>query len=212
MTNSPDAPPTLAVVDLECIRGDNLLFSELNFQIHAGQLVQIEGANGSGKTSLLRILAGLTRPSAGEVLWRGRDILRHRGAYNSEMVFLGHALGIKMELSAIENLKISLALSGVKAEPDRLLEALDRVGLNGREDIPTRSLSAGQKQRIALARMLVCPAQIWIVDEPFTALDVSGVALMCRLLEEHLERMGMAVITSHQAVEVNADMIKVSLS
>jgi len=212
MTKPSDTPPTLAVVDLECIRGDNLLFSELNFEVHAGQLVQIEGANGSGKTSLLRILAGLTRPSAGQVLWRGQEIQRHRAAYYAEMVFLGHALGIKMELSAIENLKISLALAGIAQPEGRLYAVLERVGLFGREDIPTRSLSAGQKQRIALARMLICPATVWIVDEPFTALDVSGVALMCRLLEEHLARKGMAIITSHQAVEVKADMIKVSLS
>ena len=144
MSNPPGMPPALAVVDLECIRGDNQLFSELSFQIHAGQLVQIEGANGSGKTSLLRILAGLARASAGEVLWRGQDILRHRSAYYSEMAFLGHTLGIKMELSAIENLKISLALAGVAAELEQVAQALDRVGLGGREDIPTRFLSAGQ--------------------------------------------------------------------
>jgi heme exporter protein A len=212
MTNPSAAPPSLAVVDLECIRGDNLLFSELNFEIHAGQLVQIEGANGSGKTSLLRILAGLARPSAGMVLWRGLDIQRYRGYYCAEMVYLGHALGVKTELSAIENLKISLALAGVSADLDQLYDVLERTGLRGREELPTRKLSAGQKQRIALARMLVCPSALWIVDEPFTALDVEGVALMCRLLEEHAAKGAMAVLTSHQAVGVNADMVKVSLS
>jgi heme exporter protein A len=212
MSNPSTAPPCLAAVDLECIRGDNLLFSGLSFEIHGGQLAQVEGANGSGKTSLLRILAGLALPSNGEVRWRGVDIHRQRASYFAEMVYLGHALGIKGELSAIENLKISLALAGVPANLDLLYDVLERTGLRGREDLPARTLSAGQRQRIALARMLVCPCAVWIVDEPFTALDSSGIALMCRLLEEHVASGAMTVLTSHQAVDVRGDMVKLSLS
>lgn len=174
--------------------------------------MQIEGANGSGKTSLLRILSGLSRPSAGEVLWRGRDIQAQRPVYFTEMAYLGHALGLKGELSAIENLKVTLALVGVPFELSALHQALDKTGLYGSWDIPSRSLSAGQKQRIILARLLVCPAVLWILDEPFTALDVTGITLMRTLLENHLDQGGMAVLTSHQAVEVRGDRVKVALT
>jgi heme exporter protein A len=204
--------PQLAAVDLECIRGDNLLFENLNLALHTGQLLQIEGANGSGKTSLLRILAGLSRASAGTVLWQGRDIQAHRADYFSCMAYLGHAAGIKGELSAVENLKIALALTGIPYRPAALYDALAQTGLEGREDIPARALSAGQKQRIALARLLACPARLWIMDEPYTALDVDGIALLRGLLEAHLANGGLAVLTSHQAVEVRGDVVRLRLS
>lgn len=208
----PHATALLAVIDLECIRGDNLLFTGLNFSLHPGQLLQIEGANGSGKTSLLRILAGLSRASEGEVRWEGVDILKQRPAYFAQMAYLGHSLGVKADLSPLENLRIALALADIAFDGDKVRQALDSVGLAGREDIPARALSAGQKQRVALARLLACPAQLWIMDEPFTALDVSGVALVRNLLEAHLQRGGMAVLTSHQAVEVRGDVASLDLS
>ena len=212
MSNRATVPAVLSVHELECYRGDNLLFSALSFALSPGQCMQIEGANGSGKTSLLRILAGLSRPSDGEVRWRGADIQSQRAVYFSEMVYLGHLLGLKADLSAIENLKIALALAGVPFDENTIYHALDNTGLQGREEVPARSLSAGQKQRIALARMLVSPAVLWIMDEPFTALDVTGVALVCRLLGQHLEQGGMAVLTSHQAVDIRGDVVKVSLA
>lgn len=204
--------PLLRALDLECLRGDNLLFEALSFVLHGGQLLQIEGANGSGKTSLLRILAGLSRASAGTVLWRGVDIEERRADYFSAMAYLGHALGIKGELSALENLKVALALSGVAYTPATLYEALARTGLEGREHIPARALSAGQKQRVAMARLLACPARLWIMDEPYTALDVDGIALLRELLEAHLAQGGLVVLTSHQAVEVRGDVVKLRLS
>ena len=206
----PNAP--LAVVDLECIRGDNLLFTGLNFQLRPGQLLQIEGANGSGKTSLLRILAGLSLASEGEVQWEGVDILKQRPEYFAQMAYLGHTLGVKADLSPVENLRIALALSSLAFDADSVFSALDRVGLAGREDIPARALSAGQKQRVALARLLACPAKLWIMDEPFTALDVSGVALVRGLMEAHLEQGGMAVLTSHQSVDVRGEVVSLDLS
>jgi heme exporter protein A len=210
--NPPHINAPLAVVDLECIRGDNLLFSGLNFSLREGQLMQIEGANGSGKTSLLRILAGLSRSSEGQVLWEGEDILKHRTAYFSQVAYLGHTLGVKSDLSPVENLKISLALANIRFDEETVYRVLEQTGLAGKEDMPARSLSAGQKQRVALARLLVCPAKLWIMDEPFTALDVSGVGLVRELLESHLQRGGMAVLTSHQAVEVRGNIVRVNLS
>lgn len=212
MSSKPQNQAPLAVVELECIRGDNLLFTGLNFQLHSHQLLQIEGANGSGKTSLLRILAGLSLASEGEVRWDGLDILKQRPAYFSQMAYLGHTLGVKADLSPLENLRIALALAGIAFDRDKVCQDLDKVGLAGREDIPARALSAGQKQRVALARLLACPAKLWIMDEPFTALDVSGVALVRSLLEAHLRQGGMAVLTSHQTVEVRGDVLSLDLS
>lgn len=174
--------------------------------------MQIEGANGSGKTSLLRILAGLSRPSEGSVLWNEVDILTQRSDYYAQMAYLGHALGVKTDLSPVENLKMALALAGLPVALEGLYQALEQTGLAGKEDLPARFLSAGQKQRVALARLLVCPARLWIIDEPFTALDVSGVGLVCGLLERHLEQGGMVVLTSHQAVCVRGEVVKVDLS
>ncbi|PZN77692.1 MAG: heme ABC transporter ATP-binding protein CcmA [Candidatus Methylumidiphilus alinenensis] len=204
--------PLLSVIDLECIRGDNLLFSGLDFKLYEGQLMQVEGANGSGKTSLLRILAGLSLASEGQVLWDGKDIHKQRSFYFSKVAYLGHTLGIKSDLSPLENLKITLALASFPFDETAVYRALEQTGLSGKEDVPARSLSAGQKQRVALARLLACPTKLWIMDEPFTALDASGVSLVRDLLETHLRRGGLVVLTSHQAVEVRGDVVRVNLS
>ncbi|HYE34718.1 cytochrome c biogenesis heme-transporting ATPase CcmA [Methylocaldum sp.] len=207
-----DPGPALQARGLECVRSDSLLFSGLNLSVRTGQVLQIEGPNGSGKTSLLRILAGLTPPSDGEVLWRGENILRRRSAFLSEVSYLGHQLGLKAELSVEENLRLSLALNGLSFSPVRLAEALQAVGLAGREDSPARALSAGQRQRITLARLILSTATLWILDEPFTALDASGVTLVETLLAAHLNRGGLAVLTSHQAVQINGGLIKLALA
>ena len=174
--------------------------------------MQVEGANGSGKTSLLRILAGLSLASEGQVLWDGKDIHKQRSFYFSKVAYLGHTLGIKSDLSPLENLKITLALASFPFDETAVYRALEQTGLSGKEDVPARSLSAGQKQRVALARLLACPAKLWIMDEPFTALDASGVSLVRDLLETHLRRGGLVVLTSHQAVEVRGDVVRVNLS
>ena len=174
--------------------------------------MQVEGANGSGKTSLLRILAGLSLSSEGRVLWDGKDIHKQRSFYFSKVAYLGHTLGVKSDLSPVENLKISLALAGFPFDETAIYRVLEQTGLAGKEDVPARSLSAGQKQRVALARLLTCPAKLWIMDEPFTALDASGVSLVRDLLETHLRRGGLVVLTSHQAVEVRGDVVRVNLS
>jgi heme exporter protein A len=204
--------PVLQARKLECLRGENLLFSGLSFGVAPGQILQVEGANGSGKTSLLRILAGLSPPSDGEVLWRGENVANRRAAFFAEIAYLGHHLGLKAELSVSENLRLAFALNGVPHSPERLDGALAKVGLAGREDLPVRALSAGQRQRVALARLISSGAALWILDEPFTALDVGGVALVRELLEEHAERDGLAVLTSHQAVELRSGLSKLVLA
>jgi heme exporter protein A len=189
-----------------------VLFSGLNLSLSTGQLLQIEGANGAGKTSLLRVLAGLSRPSEGEVLWREADIQRQRTTYLGEMLYLGHAPGLKAELSPLENLRVATALRDVSADPERIEAALDWVGLRGFEKVPTRGLSAGQRQRTALCRLLLCPALLWILDEPFTALDMSGIRLVRTLLEDHLAAGGMVLLTSHYGLEVRGDCRNLFLS
>jgi heme exporter protein A len=203
--------PVLRAQNLECLRGESLLFSGLSFGVFTGQILQIEGANGSGKTSLLRILAGLSPASEGEVLWRGENIARRRGAFFSEVAYLGHHLGLKAELTVRENLRFAFAMNGLSCPDETLEQALERVGLLDREDVPVRALSAGQRQRVALARMIASPAALWILDEPFTALDAAGVALVHRLLEAHAERDGLAVLTSHQAVDLRCGLTRLVL-
>lgn len=204
--------PLLTAHHLECLRGESLLFANLSFGVAQGQIMQIEGANGSGKTSLLRILAGLSPPSDGEVLWRGESIFHKRAAFYAEIAYLGHHLGLKAELSVAENLKLAFALNGQPNAPERVTAALEQVGLADREDLPVRALSAGQRQRVALARLVSSAATLWILDEPFTALDVGGIALVHRLLEAHAALGGLAVLTSHQAVELPGSLVKLTLT
>jgi heme exporter protein A len=204
--------PVLQALNLECLRGESLLFEGLSFGVSAGEVLQVEGANGSGKTSLLRIVAGLSPPAEGEVRWRGESTARRRSAFFGEIAYLGHHLGLKAELSVLENLRLAFALNSVPHSAEQLRSALERVGLSDRAELPVRALSAGQRQRVALARMVSSGAALWILDEPFTALDASGVALVQSLLEEHRGRGGLAVLTSHQAVELPGGLKRLILA
>lgn len=189
----------LTATNLQCIRDDRILFTNLNFTLAAGQLLQVEGRNGSGKTSLLRILCGLTLPTEGTVTWQEQDIQTIRSTYYANLLYIGHTSGIKAELTPLENLALAQAIgcypSGVSLE-----EALAQVGLAGFEEVPTRALSAGQQRRVALARLLLNHAQLWILDEPFTALDKTAISLVENWLEQHAQQGGMAVLTSHHPV------------
>lgn len=192
---------SLEAVDLECERGDRVLFSGLGFRVAPGEVLQIEGANGSGKTSLLRILCGLSLPAEGEVRWCGDDIQKLKGEYFGQVAYVGHIPGVKEELTPLENLRMAMAL-GQPRPGVSLDEALDRMGLYGFEDVPARKLSAGQRRRVALARLAACEASIWMLDEPFTALDKKGRQMVEQMLSDHTDRGGLAVISTHHTVNL----------
>lgn len=189
----------LDAIQLQCIRDDRVLFSELDFHIDAGEVLQIDGANGSGKTSLLRILCGLSFPTEGEVHWQHRSIHRHRTEYLTHIDYLGHLHGIKVELTPLENLRVAQSLSNSDPSYSRHA-ALEFVGLRGFEDVPCHTLSAGQRRRVALARLRLSQASFWVMDEPFTALDKHGIEIVQGLITEHAQRGGLTALTTHQAV------------
>lgn len=201
----------LEVSNLACSRGDHRLFSGLGFDLQSGQIMQVQGANGSGKTSLLRTLCGFLMPDEGDIRWRGKNISELDEDYYAEMLYLGHLNAIKDELNALENLRISAGLSGVALEEKGAMAALRRMGLRGREMLPAKVLSQGQRRRVALARLLVSNAKLWILDEPLTALDVGAVTLIEEMISEHLAQQGMVIFTTHQPLHVAA-MRTLSLS
>ena len=192
----------LEISNLACTRGDHLLFSNLSFSLSAGELLQVEGANGSGKTSLLRTICGFMMPTAGEIRWRGQSIRKLDEEFYAEMIYLGHLNAIKDELNALENLRIGAGLAGCAVDDNQVIAALRRMGLRGRETLPVMVLSQGQRRRVALARLLFSSAPLWILDEPLTALDVGAVGLMQELIGEHLANNGMVIYTTHQPLEV----------
>lgn len=198
----------LEVRNLECVRGDHRLFKGLNFTLHAGELLHLRGSNGSGKTSLLRTLCGLMAPVDGQVLWQDKNIRSIRDEYFNNLIYLGHLGAIKGDLSACENLLLACHLAGLEADEDRILGALAKMGLAGREDLPTKVLSAGQKRRVALARLVAHDAKLWILDEPFNALDVAAVDLLKQLIADHVRSEGMVILTTHQEVEIDTGRIR----
>jgi len=198
----------LEVTRLECRRGDRLLFSGLDFGVDAGTLLHVRGRNGSGKTTLLRTLCGLYRQDSGEVSWRGEPIRRLAEDYRRELLYFGHLNGIKGDLTGAENLAISATLDEDEADTASVWSALARIGLAGFEDLPTRMLSQGQKKRVALARLILSRAPLWVLDEPFTALDVDAVDLLQGLIAAHVAAGGMAVLTTHQPVPLTSGQVR----
>ncbi len=193
--------------DLACRRGDRRLFSALALTLQPGQLLRVAGANGSGKTSLLRLLAGLALPNAGEVRWRALPIQRQREAYARALFYLGHLGGLKEDLSPLENLRADAGLAGTAVDDDGLNQALTQWGLARQARLPVRLLSAGQRRRAALARLALVDAPLWILDEPFNALDSDAVAHLGRQIEQHIAGGGMAVVTSHQALPLAEERV-----
>lgn len=195
----------LEATGLQCVRGERTLFSGLDVTLRGGELLRIAGANGSGKTSLLRMLCGLLAPNQGSVRWQGEDIRRLREAFWSQLIYAGHANAIKDDLTAAENLAISSALHGQETTAGRLRAALERLGVAASEHEPARVLSQGQRRRVALARLaLSAQAPLWILDEPFTALDTGAVAIVRELIAEHVARGAAVAYTTHVELEIAA--------
>ncbi|MFK0571051.1 cytochrome c biogenesis heme-transporting ATPase CcmA [Endozoicomonas sp.] len=186
------------MLQLSCERDDRLLFSHLSFQLCPGEILQIEGRNGAGKTSLLRIIAGLSSSYTGEILWDGQPLAKVYADFRLDCFFLGHKPGLKLDLTPLENLAWRSRLANTTVSHEGLLAALDRVHLAGYEDIPCSHLSAGQLRRVAFAGLIASQARLWILDEPFTAIDLEGVVWLESLLEEHASLGGMVLVTSHQ--------------
>lgn len=188
---------------LSCIRGERRLFSGVDFAVDPGEWVYVRGQNGVGKTSLLRILVGLAHAETGQVFWDNEPIGACRSRYHKHLLYQGHHACIKDELTAIENLRLSAGLDGFELDEDRAMRTLRRFGLRGREELPVRSLSAGQKRRVGMARLLSRAATLWVLDEPFTALDTAAVDMLAGVLSEHVAEGGMVVLTSHQPVPMD---------
>jgi len=176
-------------------RGGQRLFSDVSFQLQAGDLLHVSGCNGSGKTTLLRMLCGLTLPSTGDISWHQKDIASHRDEFNADLLYIGHRHGMHSDLSGLENLRLSAQQQSNTA---MLFAALEDVGLGKHLEKPLRLLSQGQQRRVALARLLLESRQLWILDEPLAALDVDAAEWFSQLLASHLQRGGMAVVTTHQ--------------
>ncbi len=181
-------------------RGEALLFRDVGFRLESGDLLFVRGRNGSGKTTLLRALCGLTEPAQGTVCWRGQKIRSLDEESRRDVLYVGHQDAVKDELTPLENLQVHQGLRGERNDPELQLDALAEAGLQGREDIPVRYLSQGQRRRSALARLLVSPARLWILDEPMTALDQRAVAWLFERIAEQLQRGGLVVTTSHQSI------------
>jgi len=191
----------LELREVTCIRGERTLFSDLSFSIEGSTVLRVGGANGTGKTSLLRIICGLMLPAHGEVHWQGESIRTVREEYWKDLVYVGHLNAVKDDLTAAENLGIGAALAGRSADSAEVFAALDMFGIAQCAPLPARVLSQGQRRRVALARVVTCKASpLWVLDEPFTALDAAAVELMRQLIEAHVNAGGSAILTTHQEV------------
>lgn len=197
--------------DLCCVKDDRVLFDDLNLALEAGQILLVEGHNGSGKTSLLRILTGLSLPESGDVLWLGEPISTVGADYYEQVNYIGHHDGIKRDLTCLENLRLVQAMG--KPLPIDLDDALEQVNLYRFGENYVATLSAGQKRRLALARLIVTEARLWIMDEPFTSLDKASMRMFQALFEQHLAQDGLIVMTSHHDIDMpQSNVVRLNLS
>ena len=194
----------LEVCGLSCDRGERTLFQGLTFSVESGTLVRIAGSNGAGKTTLLRLMTGLMRPVEGEVRWRGEPVIKAAQDFWRELCYIGHRNGVKDDLSVLENVMINASVASVPVTENAALDALDAVGLTDFVEVPAGQLSQGQRRRVALARLwLSRSVKLWVLDEPFTALDVRGVARLADLIGEHVKAGGIVMLVTHQEVPVD---------
>ena len=191
-----------SVSNLCCSRGEKRLFSGVSFSLQHGEYLHLEGDNGVGKTSLLKIACGLSPLEQGEICWQGKSISENRDEFRSNLAYLGHQLALKEDLTPLENLLSHAAVAGRQLPLPEAKDALAQLGLRGREHLPVRVLSQGQKRRTALARLVVSTAKLWILDEPFVALDPAAQNALSEVINAHLTRQGMVLLTSHQAVSL----------
>ncbi|MEY3798596.1 MAG: hypothetical protein RLZZ434_20 [Pseudomonadota bacterium] len=203
----------LTAQGLACVRGDRLLFKDLGFVLEAGSLLYVLGENGSGKSSLLRMLCGLLMPEQGEILWAGKSIKSHAEQYLPNLKYLGHLNGLKDDLTALENLQMGARIAGQDVTATAALAALSAIGIARCANLPVRVLSQGQKRRVALAALWLSRSPLWILDEPFAALDVAATEVLAARISEHLAAGGMTILTSHQDVPIKAkSTVSLSLS
>lgn len=189
-----------SVSNLSCSRGDKRLFSGVSFALQPGEWLHLEGDNGVGKTSLLRLACGLSAIEQGEIQWQGQPVSSNIDEFRANLAYLGHQLALKEDLTPLENLRADTAIAGRALSLADAKAALAQLGLKGREHLPVRVLSQGQKRRTALARLLVSSAPLWILDEPFVALDAAAQKVLSEVINGHLNRQGMVLFTSHQLV------------
>ncbi len=187
----------LELADLAVSRGNRLLLEGLTLRLADGELALVTGPNGAGKTSLLRVVAGLSQAAAGELRWQSRVLQAGDPEYGQARVYLGHQAGLQADLSVVDNLRFLVELQNQAFQPNRVAACLASLGLTGAEHRPVRALSAGQRRRVALARLQLCAARLWLLDEPLTNLDVDGQALIVEWLGRHLRDGGMAMVASH---------------
>jgi heme exporter protein A len=199
-----------AAADLYCERDERVLFSHLSFSISAGEVLQVQGANGSGKTTLLRILCGLNPEFSGELSWQGQAVQDIRPLFNSRMFYLGHSPAINKTLTPLQNLRWYCASHGF-SDNAAILAALAELGLEGYENIPCHQMSAGQQRRVSLARLLLSPAELWILDEPFTALDKRGVTELETRIAVKAAAGGAVILTTHHALQLNCPVRVINL-
>lgn len=192
----------LKAVDLTLWRGPRCLFGRLSFEVAEGAAVLVRGANGSGKTTLLRVLCGLTRPESGHVEWNHAPVEKNRGDFGAQLAYIGHQTGLKADLSVSQNLAFFARLNGQHGQPWRAF--LEALNLSGCADLEVRYLSAGQKRRVALARMLMSDARLWVMDEPFSNLDASGRNFLTGQIAALLERGGTGVVATHGNLDIDA--------
>ena len=210
---APAAIQGLQLDQLRCIRAGRMLFDQLSLHVTPGHVLRVLGVNGAGKTSLLRMVSGLLSPHQGRVCWNGQDVTRLREEFGRQLIFLGHAAALKNEMSALENLLVAVTIGGWQATSEAALQALAAAGLAGRERVPVRTLSQGQRKRAALARLaLGAGAPLWVLDEPFNALDSVATAWLMGLVAEHVGRGGIVVLTSHQSVPFAGKVPQVTLT
>jgi len=198
----------LEVRNLTCVRGTRRLFKDLSFSAARGELVELRGPNGSGKTSLLRILCGLAMPAAGQVLWDGKNIRTLAEEYSASVAYLGHQNAVKDELSAIENLRIASAVAGRVLNKSEAIEILAKLGLTQQQNLPARALSAGQRRRLAMSRLLTSQAQFWVLDEVLTSLDDTAINLSREFIKDHLKQGGMAIVATHQDLNLTVPQMQ----